>query len=68
LYFKEELGGVDDLPEGENDEEDSDQEYTTKKTKPIKKPDPVVDPVFQSRLVRKIVFQKFLMNVLFVIE
>jgi hypothetical protein len=65
--LEEELGGVDDLPD-ENDEEDSDQEYTTKKKKPIKKPETALDPVFQSRLVRKIVFQKFLMNVLFVIE
>ena len=47
--LEEELGGVDDLPE-ENDE-DSDQEYTTKKKKPVKKVDPVLDPVFQSRLV-----------------
>lgn len=51
--LEEELGGVDDLPE-ENDEEDSDQEYTTnKKKKPIKKPETVLDPAFQSRLVKK---------------
>ena len=50
--LEEELGGVDDLPD-ENDE-DSDQEYTTKKKKPVKaKPDPIVDPAFQSRLVRR---------------
>ncbi|UJR08789.1 hypothetical protein I4U23_013045 [Adineta vaga] len=47
--LEEELGGVDELPEGE-DEEDSDQEYTTKKKKPIKKPEIVLDPAFQSRL------------------
>ncbi|CAF1054462.1 unnamed protein product [Adineta ricciae] len=47
--LEEELGGTDDLPEGE-DEEDSDQEYTTKKKKPIKKPETVLDPAFQSRL------------------
>lgn len=47
--LEEELGGVDDPPE--ENEEDSDQEYTTKKKKPVKKIDPVVDPVFQSRLV-----------------
>ena len=51
--LEEELGGVDDLPE-EGDEEDSDQEYTTKKKKPVKKPEPVHDPAFQSRLVRSI--------------
>jgi hypothetical protein len=50
--LEEELGGVDDLPD-ENDEEDSDQEYTTKKKKPIKKPETVLDPAFQSRLVKK---------------
>lgn len=49
--LEEELGGVDDPPE-ENEEEDSDQEYTTKKKKPVKKPEVVHDPVFQSRLVR----------------
>jgi hypothetical protein len=49
--LEEELGGVDDLPD-ENDE-DSDQEYTTKKKKPVKKLDPVLDPAFQCRLVRK---------------
>jgi hypothetical protein len=50
--LEEELGGVDDLPD-ENDEEDSDQEYTTKKKKPIKKPETILDPAFQSRLVKK---------------
>ncbi|CAF0842533.1 unnamed protein product [Adineta steineri] len=47
--LEEELGGVDELPEGDG-EEDSDQEYTTKKKKPIKKPEIVLDPAFQSRL------------------
>ena len=50
--LEEELGGIADLPDDE--EEDSDQEYTTKKKKPIKKPDTVLDPAFQSRLVKKI--------------
>ncbi|CAF2997827.1 unnamed protein product [Rotaria socialis] len=45
--LEEELGGVDELPDNE---EDSDQEYTTKKKKPIKKPEIVHDPAFQSRL------------------
>ena len=49
--LEEELGGVDELPK-EDDEEDSDQEYTTKKKKPIKKPETVLDPAFQSRLVK----------------
>ena len=49
--FQEELGGVDELPEEDEEGEGSDQEYTTKKKKLVKKPDPVVDPIFQSRLV-----------------
>jgi len=49
--LEEELGGVDELPD-KDDEEDSDQEYTTKKKKPIKKPDIILDPAFQSRLVK----------------
>ena len=53
----EELGGVDDLPE--EDDEDYDQEYTTKKKKPEKKKEPILDPAFQSRLVRKEYFDLF---------
>lgn len=46
--LEEELGGIDDLPD-ENDE-DSDSEYSTKKKKPVKKVEPTLDPAFQSRL------------------
>jgi hypothetical protein len=49
--LEEEIGGVDDSV-NENDE-DSDQEFTTKKKKIEKRKDPILDPVFQNRLVRK---------------
>lgn len=49
--LEDELGGVDDIPE--EDDEGSDQEYTTKKKKPVKPKETALDPAFQSRLVKK---------------